>query len=87
MTRREPDDGAPRVPGEAGDTLPGALGPIALRDMVAYRVIEPAANDAPYKVEITIPTATTRRVRFVDPDGRPVRGATVFGLTRGLLIE
>ena len=75
LTRREPDDGAPRVPGEAEDTLPGAFGPIALRDMVAYRVIEPAANDAAYKVEITIPTATTRRVRFVDPDGRPVRGA------------
>ncbi len=81
LTRREPDDGAPRVPGEAEDTLPGALGPIALRDMVAYRVIDPAANGAPYQVEITIPTATTRRVRFVDPDGRPVRGATVVGLT------
>jgi RNA polymerase sigma factor (sigma-70 family) len=81
LTRREPDDGAPRLPGEAGDTLPGAIGPIALRDMVAYRVIEPAANDVPYKVEITIPTAPTRRVRFVDPEGRPVRGALVFGLT------
>ena len=49
--------------------------------MVAYRVIEPAANDAAYKVEITIPTTTTRRVRFVDPDGRPVRGAIVCGVT------
>src|SRR5205823_4968602 len=44
-------------------------------------VIEPAANDDPYKVEIAIPTAPTRRVRFVDLDGRPVRGAVVFGLT------
>jgi hypothetical protein len=51
-----------------------------LDDFVAYRVIEPAVNDAPYKVEITIPTAATRRVRFVDPDGRPVRGAIVVGL-------
>jgi hypothetical protein len=81
LTRRVQDDGAPHVPGEAEDTLPGALGPIALRDMVAYRVIEPAANGAAYRVEITIPTATTRRVRFVDPDGRPVHGATVVGLT------
>ena len=46
LTRRESDDGAPRVPGEAEDTLPGAFGPIAVRDMVAYRVIEPAANGA-----------------------------------------
>jgi hypothetical protein len=81
LTRREPADGAHRAPGAAGDTLPGAYGPIALDDVVAYRVIKPAANDAPYKVEITIRTAPTRRVRFVDPDGRPVRGALVLGVT------
>jgi hypothetical protein len=81
VTRREPADGAPRTPGAAVDTPHGAFGPIALENVVAYRVIEPAANDAPYKVEITIPTAPTRRVRFVDPDGRPVRGALVFGVT------
>jgi hypothetical protein len=81
LIRRDPDDGAPRAPGEAGDALPGMSGPIPLEDFVAYRVIEPAANDAPYKVEITIPTAPTRRIRFVDPDGRPVRGALVVGLT------
>ena len=44
-------------------------------------MIEPAANDAPYKVEITIPTALTRRVRFVDPAGRPVAGRLSSGLT------
>ncbi len=81
LTRREPDDGAPRVPGEAGDTLPGAFGPIKLENAVAYRVIEPAADEAPYRVEISIPKAPTRRVRFVDPDGRPVRGAHVIGVT------
>jgi RNA polymerase sigma factor (sigma-70 family) len=81
LTRREPDDGAPRVPGEAGDTLPGAFGPIKLENAVAYRVIDPAADDAPYRVEISIPKAPTRRVRFVDPEGRPVRGAHVFGVT------
>jgi protocatechuate 3,4-dioxygenase beta subunit len=79
--RREPSDGAPHVPGEPDNTLPGTFGPIALDDVVAYRVIEPTANDAPCKVEITIATAATRRVRFVDPYGRPVRGAVVFGLT------
>jgi hypothetical protein len=114
LTRREPADGAPRAPGAVGESLPGAFGPIALenavdfeeiepaandaphkaaitiptepttprvRFIVAYRVIEPAANDPPFKVEITIPTAPTRRVRFVDPDGRPVRGALVVGVT------
>jgi hypothetical protein len=81
LTRRNPADGAPRAPGAAGDTLPGAFGPIALENVVAYRVIEPAVNYAPYMAEITIPTAPTRRVRFVDPDGRPVSGALVSGVT------
>ena len=81
LTRREPADGAPHVAGEPADTLPGTDGPIPLENVVAYKVIDPAANDAPFKVEITIPTALTRRVRFVDPAGRPVRGAVVVGLT------
>jgi hypothetical protein len=81
LTHREPADGAPPAPGEARDTLPGAFGPIALEGVVAYRVIDPVTNDAPYKVEINIPTAPTRRIRFVDPDGRPVRGTFVFGVT------
>lgn len=49
--------------------------------LVAYRVIEPAADAESYRVEITIPPARSRRVRLVDPDGRPVRGAVVSGLT------
>ena len=81
LAHRELADGAPRVAGEAGEALPGTDGPIALEGLVAYKVIEPAANDASFKVEITIPTALTRRIRFVDPAGRPVRGAVVFGLT------
>jgi RNA polymerase sigma factor (sigma-70 family) len=78
---REPADGAPRVAGAPENTLPGAYGPIPLDSMVAYRVIEPAADRLSYDVQITIPAARTRRVRFVDPEGRPVRGAIVVGLT------
>jgi hypothetical protein len=81
LTRREQDDGAPHNPGEASDSLPGMFGPIALNGLVAYRVIQPTATDMPIKVDLTIPKARTRRVRFVDPEGRPVRGATVVGLT------
>jgi hypothetical protein len=81
VRRRIPDDGAPRLPGAAENTLPGAHGPIALESMVAYRVIKPAANDAVYRADISIPAARTRRVRFVDPEGRPVRGSVVVGLT------
>ena len=43
LTRREPNDGASRGPGEAGITLPGAFGPVGLEGIVAYRVINPAA--------------------------------------------
>src|SRR5262249_35451299 len=75
------NDGAPRVAGDAGNTLPGTDGPISLDGLVAYRVIEPGANDAAYKVDISIPAAASRRVRFVDSDGEPVRGGTVHGLT------
>jgi hypothetical protein len=92
LARRDPYDGAARPPGAAGDELPGLFGPIKLvpfvpdveieqPPLVAYRVIEPAADAESYRVEVTIPAARTRRVRLVDPDGRPVRGAVVSGLT------
>ncbi len=81
LTRRRAGRRRPRAPGEAPDTLPGAFGPIKLENVVAYRVINPAADDSTHRVEISIPTAPTRRVRFVDPDGRPVRRALVFGVT------
>ncbi len=83
LARREPNDGAPGAPGE---TLPGAFGPIALSGpnmntrYVAYRVIDPGAGDASFQADITIPAATSRKVRFVDPQGQPVRGATVNGV-------
>jgi RNA polymerase sigma factor (sigma-70 family) len=81
LARREPDDGAPRAAGGTDDTLPGLFGPIALAHFVAYRVIDPAPGEETLGPEIRIPTAASRRVRFVDPDGRPVRGVTVTGLT------
>jgi RNA polymerase sigma factor (sigma-70 family) len=81
LSRREPNDGAPHAAGEAGNTLPGTDGPVSLEGLVAYRVIEPGANDVAYKVDISIPAAAKRRVRFVDSNGQPVRGVTVNGLT------
>jgi RNA polymerase sigma factor (sigma-70 family) len=81
LRHRDPADGAPHVPGASENTLPGAYGPIALEYMVAYRVIAPAVGDAAYTAEISIPAARTRRVRFVAPEGRLVRGAVVVGLT------
>src|SRR5262249_17931639 len=81
LARREPADGAPVVPGAPVETFPGESGPFSLNDAVAYSVINPAAVDAPYSAEITIPAPQICRIRFVDPDGLPVRGATVLGLT------
>jgi hypothetical protein len=84
LSRREPNDGAPHAAGEAGNVLPGTDGPISLEGLVAYRVIEPGANDAAYNVDVSIPAAAKRRVRFVDSNGQPVRGVTVQGLTASL---
>jgi hypothetical protein len=81
LRRREPADGAPGAPAATEYTLPGAFGPIPLEFMVAYRVIGPAAGVATCTADISIPAARTRRVRFVDPEGRPVRGVVVNGLT------
>jgi hypothetical protein len=81
LARREPNDGAPHAAGEAANTLPGTDGPISLEGLVAYRMIEPGANDVAYTVDISIPAAGGRRIRFVDSNGEPLRGVTVQGLT------
>jgi hypothetical protein len=75
---RTPDDGAP--PSVDPMSLPGFAGPISLEDRHAYRVIDPPADAKEITVDFAIPRAPSRLLRFVDPDGRPVRGVTVRGL-------
>ena len=46
----------------------------------AYRVINPAADATTLDLTISVPRAPSRTLRFVGPDGRPVRGVRVRGL-------
>ncbi len=81
LTRRVEDDGAPRVEGGDPWTLPGASGPIGLGEFIAYKVIDPPPiQDEVKGVTILVPRPPTRRFRLVDPEGNPVRGASVTGL-------
>ena len=75
---RTPDDGAPRSAGAM--TLPGFAGPISLETCHVYRVIDPSAAASKMTVDFAIRVAPSRVLRFVDPDGQPVRDVTVQGL-------
>jgi beta-lactamase regulating signal transducer with metallopeptidase domain len=77
LATRTKSDGAPE-----GDLLsfPGFMGPIPISNYHAYRVINPAANAATLDLTISVPRAPTRNLRFVGPDGRPIRGVRVQGL-------
>ena len=80
MTARSRGDGAP---GEDLKSFPGFSGPIPVapyKPYHAYRVINPAGDAKTLSVELTVPRAPSRLLRFVGPDGRPVRGVTVAGL-------
>ena len=56
------------------------MGPIPLANYHAYRVINPAADATTFDLTISVPRAETRTLRFVGPDGRPIRGVHVRGL-------
>ncbi|MEJ7639797.1 MAG: hypothetical protein WKF75_17955, partial [Singulisphaera sp.] len=43
-------------------------------------MIDPPADATTLALDLTIPRAPSRTLRFVGPDGRPVRGVTVLGL-------
>jgi hypothetical protein len=77
LTTRFNGDGAP-----AGDTqsLPGFMGPIPVSSYHAYRVINPAASAKALDLTISVPRAPSCTLRFVGPDGRPIRGVHVQGL-------
>ena len=80
LATRAKDDGAPE--GDAR-SLPGFNGPIPLGDGTiyhAYRVINPPADAKTLDLNLTVPRAPSRMLRFVDPDGRAIRGVTVQGL-------
>jgi hypothetical protein len=80
LTRRAPHDSA--SPEAVGDekALPGLGGPIELADFHAYRVIDPAIDSKSLDVDISVPRAPSRILRFIDPEGQPVKGITVRGL-------
>ena len=77
LTTRAKDDGAP-----AGDaqSLPGFHGPIPIANYHAYRVINPPADAKTLDLTLNVPRAPSRMLRFVDPDGRAIRGVHVQGL-------
>ena len=77
LASRARGDGAPE--GDA-QSLPGFMGPIPLTNYHAYRVINPAADAKAIDLTIAVPRAPTRTLRFVGPDGRPIRGVRVRGL-------
>jgi len=77
LTARATGDGAP---GDDPKGFPGFNGVIPLSSYHAYQVINPPADAAALAVELTIPRAPSQLLRFVGPDGRPVRGLTVAGL-------
>jgi len=83
LDKRAAADGAP-----AGDAqeFPGLTGPIPLAKAgfvwryEAYRVIDPPADAKTLDLTLSVPRAPTRRVRFVDPNGKAIEGLTVRGL-------
>jgi hypothetical protein len=79
LSGRTRDDGAP---GGDRTSLPGLNGPIGLvdRNYHAYRVIDPPADATKMDLTLEIPRAPSRTFRFVDPEGRAVRGVRVQGL-------
>ena len=80
LDARRPGDGAPPAEGLDPMTLTGLAGPIDLRRYHAYRYINPAADAETIRVDLSVPRAASRRVRFVEPGGAPIRGVTVHGL-------
>jgi hypothetical protein len=84
LTARAKDDGAP---GDDSKSFPGFSGSIPVASYHAYRVISPQADAETLSVELTIPRAPSRLLRFVGPDGRLVRGVTIAGLLPPVLAD
>jgi hypothetical protein len=74
------DDGAPPSPKDAPNALPGFGGPIPLTSYHAYHVINPEADLETMNLDLFVPRAPSRSLRFVDPDGHSVKEVTVLGL-------
>ena len=78
LAGRSKNDGAPE--GEP-HSLSGLIGPIPLKNYHAYRVINPPPEATTLDQNLSIPRPPFRVVRFVDTDGRAIRGVAVQGLT------
>ncbi len=80
LTHRAPGDGGPLSSGGDGAALPGLCGPIRLDVYHAYRVIDPPQGAREMTADFDLARGPARLLRFVDPDGRPIRGVAVRGL-------
>jgi beta-lactamase regulating signal transducer with metallopeptidase domain len=77
LASRAKNDGGPE--GDA-KTLPGFIDPIRVTDYHAYRVINPQGDPGTLDLTLSVPRAPARLLRFVGPDGRPIRSVKVQGL-------
>ena len=83
LASRTPGDGAPEGDGQS---FPGFTGPISLRrgdhlKYHAYQVIDPPADAERLDLTLNVRREPTLRVRFVNPEGNPLRDVKVIGLS------
>lgn len=76
------EDRDPEIYDQEGEVfLTVGLGDIfPMRHLHAYRLIRPAADATALTADFALETGLRRRGRLLDPDGRPLAGATAFNL-------
>jgi hypothetical protein len=83
LATRARNDGAPEGDARSFPGFSGSI-PLSTPDSIfnyhAYRVIDPPADATTLELTLNVPRAPSRVLRFVDPDGRAIRGVTVQGL-------
>ncbi|MGC1276045.1 MAG: carboxypeptidase-like regulatory domain-containing protein [Planctomycetaceae bacterium] len=78
LSARAQGDGAPA--GADEKSFAGINGPIPIVRYHTYHVISPPADAKGMDLILTVPRAPSRMLRFVGPDGDPIRGVRVRGL-------
>lgn len=77
LSARSTNDGAP---GRDPQSFPGFTAPIPLDDFHAYQVIDPTEGTTTLDLTIEVARAPSRKVRFIDSEGRAIRGLRVEGI-------
>ncbi len=80
LKARATDDGAPPSPDGDPTRIPSFGHPVSVTSYHAYRVINPSGDETRLNMELEIPRAASRLVKFVDPEGKPISDLTVLGL-------